>query len=69
MILDAITNALQKDINNMAWLPIVFTIFKIVLAILIPILVINAMISISKIRNETIRIRELLEDLLEQKDK
>lgn len=69
MILDAITNALQKDINNMAWLPIVFTIFKIVLAILIPVLVINAMISISKIRNETIRIRELLEDLLEQKDK
>ena len=53
----------------MAWLPIVFTIFKIVLAIPIPILVINAMISISKIRNETIRIRELLEDLLEQKDK
>lgn len=69
MILDAITNALQKDINNMTWLPIIFTIFKIVLAILIPILVINAMISISKIRNETIRIRELLEDLLEQKDK
>lgn len=69
MILDAITNALQKDINNMAWLPIVFTIFKIVLAILIPILVINAMISISKIKNETIRIRELLEDLLHQKDK
>ena len=69
MILDAITNALQKDINNITWLPIVFTIFKIVLAILIPILVINAMISISKIRNETVRIRELLEDLLEQKDK
>ena len=69
MILDAITNALQKDINNMAWLPIVFTIFKIVLAVLIPILVINAMMSISKIKNETIRIRELLEDLLHQKDK
>ena len=69
MILDAITNTQQKDINNMAWLPIVFTIFKIVLAILIPILVINAMISISKIKNETIRIRELLEDLLHQKDK
>ena len=69
MILDAITNALQKDINNMAWLPIVFTIFKIVLAVLIPILVINAMMSISKIKNETIRIRELLEDLLKQKDK
>ncbi len=69
MILDAITNALQKDINNMTWLPIIFTIFKIVLAILIPILVINAMISISKIKNETIRIRELLEDLLHQKDK
>ena len=69
MILDTITNALQKDINNITWLPIVFIIFKIVLAILIPILVINAMMSISRIRNESIRIRELLEDLLEQKDK
>ncbi len=46
MILDAITNALQKDINNITWLPIIFTIFKIVLAILIPILVINYDINI-----------------------
>ena len=62
MILDMYSDALQKDLMNLPWLPIVVTIGKIVLYILVIIVIINHYFSLSKIKKEIIKIRQLLEN-------
>ena len=64
MMLDVYSKALEKDFEKLTWLPAVIVIIKVIFYIVIGILIINYYISILRIKKETIKIRELLEDSL-----
>ena len=62
MILDAFTDALQKDIEKITWLPAVIIIIKIIIYIAIIFIAIDHYISIKQTKRYTKKIYELLED-------
>lgn len=62
MILDAFTQALQKDLDKITWLPILIFVIKIIIFILIIITIIDVVHSIKQTKKYTTKIYELLEN-------
>ena len=62
MILDVYKNAFDQDIQKISWLPIIIKILLVIFIIILIIIEINHYLALFRIKNELIKVRELLEN-------